>query len=385
MAFIQKIEGKAGPIYKVHYNEPLTGKRRAKSFRRQKDAQHFRDNVPKSEYLHDADTVTVAEAADKWLKVCEDIGRRGREPIEKSTLRPYKRHARYIKELIGNVRLNQLDAFVCDRFKTSLLGRFSRPYAKKILTSFKGMLSEARTQGWLRSDPAENVRIVLSERRQPQHEEWPTLEEISRLLKKADEKASIANKQLRKSWQRYRAFVYVSVFSGMRPGEVLGLPWRSVLFKENAIKVNQDLNEDGTIGRPKSKHSYRTIQMGEDVMAILKAWKKLCPDNELDLVFPNWQGNPESLQNVYRRCWYTLQTELGYTNTEGRPKYPLKDLRHVRASLEIERQANPKEIKKLMGHSSIKITYDVYGHLFKDHEDRRAERANEIVRQLIAV
>ena len=385
MAFIQKVDGKSGPIYKVHYKEPLTGKRRAKSFRRQKDAQHFRDNVPKTEYLHDADTVTVSEAAEKWLQVCEDIGRRGREPIEKSTLRPYKRHARYITEIIGNVKLNQIDAFACERFKNSLLERFSRPYAKKILTSFKGLLSEARTQGWLRGDPAENVRIMLSERKQPQHEEWPSLGEISRILKRVDQKADDKNLQLRKSWQRYRVFVYVSVFSGMRPGEVLGLPWRNVLFAENAIKVDQDLNEDGTIGRPKSKHSYRTIPMGDDVMAILKAWKELCPKSELDLVFPNWQGNPESLQNVYRRCWYTLQTELGFIDAEGKPKYPLKDLRHVRASLEIDRQANPKEIKKLMGHSTIKITYDVYGHLFKDHEDRRAERANEIVRQLLAV
>lgn len=385
MAFIQKVDGKSGPIYKVHYKEQLTGKRRAKSFRRQKDAQHFRDNVPKTEYLHDADTVTVSEAAEKWLQVCEDIGRRGREPIEKSTLRPYKRHARYIKELIGNVKLNQLDAITCERFKNSLLERFSRPYAKKILTSFKGVLSEARTQGWLRSDPAENVRIMLSERKQPQHEEWPSLAEISRILKRVDEKADDRNQQLKKSWQRYRAFIYVSVFSGMRPGEVLGLPWRNVHFAENAIKVDQDLNEDGTIGRPKSKHSYRAIPMGYDVMAILKTWKSLCPKGELDLVFPNWQGNPESLQNVYRRCWYTLQAELGLIDAEGKSKYPLKDLRHVRASLEIDRQANPKEIKKLMGHSSINITYDVYGHLFKDHEDRRAERANEIVKQLLAV
>lgn len=385
MAFIQKIEGKKGPIYKVHYKEPLTGKRRAKSFQRQKEAQNFRDNVPKGEYLHDADTVTIAEAADKWLEVCQTLGRRGREPVENSTLKPYRRHAKYIKEMIGDVKLTQLDPASCDQFKNKLLAAFSRPYAKKILTSFKGILSESRTQGWLRSDPAENVRIVLSQRKQPAHEQWLTLKDVARLLKTADEKAQDPNKKLRRSWQRYRAFVYISVFSGMRPGEVLGLPWRNVCFQTGTIKVDQDLDEDGTIGRPKTKNSYRTIQMGDDVMDLLKAWKKVCPDSELDLVFPNWQGNPESLQNVYRRGWYTLQKEAGLVDDAGKPQYPLKQLRHVRASLEIDKNANPKEIKMVMGHSSIKVTYDIYGHLFKDHEDRRSQRANEIVSELLSM
>ena len=151
MAFIQTLKGKKGAIYKVHYKEPLTGKRRCKSFERMKAAQHFRDNVPKSEYLHDSDTVTMAIAAEKWLDTCERIGRKGREPVEKSTIKPYRLHARYIKDMIGDVRLNQLDSVVCERFKNDLLSRFeSRVYARKILTSFKGILSEARTQGWLK-------------------------------------------------------------------------------------------------------------------------------------------------------------------------------------------------------------------------------------------
>lgn len=385
MAFIQAIEGKKGRIYKVHYKEPLTGKRRCKSFTRAKDAQYFRDNIPKTGLLHDSDTVSVSVAAAKWLEVCEKTGRRGREPVEKSTLKPYKLHVRYIIEMIGDVKLNQLDPKACEQFKNDLLMKFeNRAYARKILVSFKGILSEARTQGWLRSDPCENVRIVLTTRAEPQHTDWITLKDIRRLLRRAEIKAASANKQLAKRWGRYRAFVYVAAFSGMRPGEVLGLPWRNVLFSEGAIRVDQDLDEDGTIGRPKSKHGYRTIQMPDIVMEMLRAWQKKCPKNKLDLVFPNWQGNPEKLQNVYRRCWYTLQEDIGLVDTNGKARFPLKELRHVRASLEIAKNANPKEIQKLMGHSSIKITYDIYGHLFRDHDDRRAERANEIAQELVA-
>ena len=73
---------------------------------------------------------------------------------------------------------------------------------------------------------------------------------------------------------------------------------------------------------------------------------------------------------------FNVQTKVVYAAT-------LKDMRHVRASMEIKGGANPKEIKSLMGHSSIKVTYDVYGHLFQDHEDRRAARANQIAASLI--
>lgn len=383
MAFIQVIDKKTGRRYKVHYVDPLSGKRRSRVFERAKDAHYFKDNIPKHEYLHNADTVTVEVAADKWLKVCQSTGRRGREPVENATLRPYRLHTRYIKEIIGGRRLNELTPQVCEQFRTDLLERFSRPYARKILTSFKGILSEARSQGWLRSDPAENVQIMLSERAQPKHEAWLTLKDVRKLLKIADEKANSSNKQIKKRWQRYRAFVYVMAFSGMRPGEVLGVPWRNVLFDQSAIKVDQDMNDDGQIGRPKSKSGYRTIEMGDHVMKLLREWKKVCPKSKLDLVFPNWQGNPEKLQNVYRRCWYTLQEEAGLVDEDGKARFPLKELRHVRASLEIDQQANPKEIKTLMGHSSIKVTYDVYGHLFEDHAERRAERANSVESELL--
>jgi len=196
MAFIQTIDKKTGKRYKVHYTDPLTGKRRSRVFTRAKDAHHFKDEIPKQDYLHNADTVTVNEAADKWLEVCKHTGRRGREPVESATLRPYRLHARYIKEILGGRRLNELTPQVCEQFRNDLLGRFSRPYARKILTSFKGILSEARSQGWLRTDPAENVLIMLSERAQPKHESWASLQDIRKLLAKADEKAASPNQPM---------------------------------------------------------------------------------------------------------------------------------------------------------------------------------------------
>jgi integrase len=97
IAFIQTVEGKKGTIYKAHYTDPLTGKRRCKSPTRHKDAQAFLLS-PKVTGNTENKEPTVAEAVDYWIKVCETSGRNGREPVARSTLKQYWLHARYIKQ-----------------------------------------------------------------------------------------------------------------------------------------------------------------------------------------------------------------------------------------------------------------------------------------------
>lgn len=162
----------------------------------------------------------------------------------------------------------------------------------------------------------------------------------------------------------------------------MGLPWSKVDFDKGGIHIVQDIEFDGTIGLPKSASSFRFIPMPDSFMDDLRLWRKECPASELDLVFPNWSGKAEFVSNLNNRGWRPLMIAAGVVTDKGKPKYPPKSLRHARASLEIEEGANPKEVMKLMGHSSIKITYDIYGHLFAAHDDRRATRANTIAHML---
>lgn len=143
------------------------------------------------------------------------------------------------------------------------------------------------------------------------------------------------------------------------------------------------MNEDGTIGKPKSAAGYRTIPMASDVMAILKEWKPRCPKSKDGLVFPNLSGNSEFQGNINNRCWYVALRKAGLVDAEGKTFYDMYSMRHVRASIEISENATPKEIQKLMGHASIKITFDVYGHLFPEHDGERAKRANKVAADLM--
>jgi integrase len=96
----------------------------------------------------------------------------------------------------------------------------------------------------------------------------------------------------------------------------------------------------------------------------LREWKLACPKTEGDLVFPGGvNGKILRTDDVHRRCWRPLLRSLGLEDSDG-PRYTFHSLRHVAASLMIESGMQPKKLQAIMGHSSIKLTYDVYGHLW---------------------
>jgi integrase len=285
--------------------------------------------------------------------------------------------------------LQRLTKEHCQVFRNSLINTLSWQYARKILTIFKGVLTQARADSLMNHEPTEFI-FIRSASRAPTHEidqgeKTPQLAEIRALLAAMRNRVRTPNKKLRRQRRRYKLIFETIAFGGTRPGEALGLPWANVDFVRRGIRITQDVEEDGTIGKPKSKAAYRFISMPEHYMRQLRWWKKLCPRSKDDLVFPNWSGRVEFISNLNARGWQPLLKETGLVTKEGRHKYPPKSLRHARASLEIDKGANANEIKKLMGHSSIRVTYDVYGHLFDAHNTRRQDRANQIAQELLFI
>jgi integrase len=106
------------------------------------------------------------------------------------------------------------------------------------------------------------------------------------------------------------------------------------------------------------------------------------PEGELDLAFPNGPGNIESHSNLYDRFWQPLQFGLGRGekdadgNSVMAHRYGFHTLRHAAASIFIQHlKWSPKRIQTVMGHSSVRMTFDPYGHLFEDIEKDRADIA----------
>jgi integrase len=89
-------------------------------------------------------------------------------------------------------------------------------------------------------------------------------------------------------------------------------------------------------------------------------------------VFPTHKGSLQTLPAIHNRILVPLQKAAGIVSTTKGPKYGMHSLRHAAASLWIEKLP-PKRVQYLMGHSSITMTFDVYGHLFEDANDDAAD------------
>jgi integrase len=86
------------------------------------------------------------------------------------------------------------------------------------------------------------------------------------------------------------------------------------------------------------------------------------------LVFTLPEGDPLRSPDFRRRVWAPTLREAGITRPVG-----IHDLRHTGAALMIMQGAHPKEIQQQLGHSSISVTLDRYGHLFPDRQDKVAD------------
>jgi integrase len=118
--------------------------------------------------------------------------------------------------------------------------------------------------------------------------------------------------------------------------------------------------------------------MSPMVRNTLREWKLACPATPLNIVFPSESGAIHSNSNIHKQCWGPLQRAAGLVEAIGadvegndlyRPRYTFHALRHAAASLFIEQGWSPKKVQSVMGHASIQVTFDTYGHLWTNTED----------------
>jgi integrase len=334
------------------------GRRHNKGFLARKKAKAFlvltEGEIVRGLHTPESTSITVAAAAELWLK-------RGElERLERSTLRQYKTHVwLHIVPLIGGVKLARLSTPVVEAFKDKLLETRSRALSRKVLASLKSIIGEAMRRGLVAQNCATPVAIDAKKREHGKLEvgvDVPSLAEVSLLLDHAQ--------------GRWRPFFVTAVFTGMRASELRGLAWDAVDFERRVIRVRQRADLWGTIGDPKSAAGTREIPMAPMVVNALREWKLGCPKGKLGLVFPNGAGNVQTHANIADRGFAPLQRRCF-----GEVKYGLHALRHFFASWAIERQFAPKRLQGLLGHSSIQMTFDTYGHWLGSIDDDHARFA----------
>lgn len=174
---------------------------------------------------------------------------------------------------------------------------------------------------------------------------------------------------------RWRPLLLTAIFTGLRSSELRGLRWSDIDLKNGELHVRQRADRYNVIGEPKSDAGTRTLPLPPTVVSTLREWKLACPKGELGLVFPNGNGNVENHQNILTRGFFPAQV-AARVMVKGEPKYTgLHALRHFYASWCINRKQDGglelplKLVQERLGHATVVLTSDRYGHLFPRGDD----------------
>lgn len=366
-----KPDGTQGVAWQVDYRD-AAGNRRSKQFKRKKDADAWAvkalDEVQRGVHTPDSVSITVAKAADLWL---DSVRANGREP---TTIAAYEQHIRlHIVPRCGAHKLSQLTAPKVRTLLDGWLSDLSRAMATRVFRTFKAILTDAQARGLLAQNVALAVQIPKAPRERGRASP-PTKAEIRAILKAAAESDNLMG----------RAIVELLIFTGMRASELRGLGWRAVDMKRGVVRVERRADADGILGPPKSVSGFRIIPLPGRVVATLREWKLACPPHADGLVFPSPKGRVLSHGVLAKNYLKPILIAAGVTKPgdgedEAVAKYTAHGFRHAAASLWIDQDLNAKRVQTLVGHGSIQVTFDIYGHLFEER-DRDPLEVNAIER-----
>jgi integrase len=381
------------------------GNRQRRQFPKKLEAEYFCESLSRGTAVRPpTEIVSVGQAADRWLKVCELVGRDGRPPVEPATLVRYKTHVeKHIKTRIGSRVISTFAVKDAKAFQLELASdpSLSPAMRSKIFTSTKALFAEA-VGVHIDMSPFAHLKLSAGSRRLRKKIAIPTLEEVRLILQKSLElrnevtKWKNAGKLTRRAqaWSRYAPMVWLFVFSGMRASEVRGLSWDNLNLDSHVVMVRQRADEKGRMGPPKSAAGNRDIDIPADLVALLTEWRGICPPSRLNLVFPTGAGGVESHSNIRTRCWIPLMEACGLLASGKRgaghnglgwlqspqAKFTFHPLRHLRNSLTLAMGGSVKDAMSQAGHSTIAAA-EIYQHLLMDPElvERRRELSGKVM------
>ena len=184
----------------------------------------------------------------------------------------------------------------------------------------------------------------------------------------------------------------MTLFTGAREGEILGLTWDCVDFDNDLITIEKQLQKVRKSGGkyrlvPTKTDKTRYIRVAPFVMDLLRKqksqqsrWRIEAGSAWLDtwgLVFTNEQGRNLSPQSVY------LDFKKA-AKSIGRPDARFHDLRHTYAVIKLENGDDIKTLQEDLGHYSAAFTLDVYGHVSEKMRKASADRMQAYIREISA-
>ena len=343
------------PTYRASVWSQRERKRIRKSFPTRAAAKAWRQDaagaVRRGELR--AAAAPVLDDAIAQLLAAMDAGTfrtRGRRPFKPTTRRAAEQTYRLrVTERYGRLRLDKLDHLELQEFVDELDAAGTNPSTiEGTVLPLRLVYRWARARGIVSIDPTDGLELPEKPARQRVP---PSPQDAARLL------AAVPDDD--------RAIWATAMLAGTRRGELLALDWPNVDLKAGVLHVKRSYDPtSGTFGRPKSKHGIRAIPITAALAPYLRE-HALRSGRRTGLVFGATASRPldaRRLQDRADEAWLA----------RGLTRVTLHACRHLYASMSIAAGVNAHALCRYMGHSSIAVTFDLYGHLFPGNESEAA-------------
>lgn len=332
------------------------GKRKSK---RSKKLQEVRQWLADAIYINEHSDIEQATSmmVDAWFEYWIDVKRKTVRP---NTVRNYtERYHRNIQNVIGKKLLTEVKPIHCQKIFTTMADegyRTTTIYQTRI--ALYNMLEFAKENEVILSNPCK--KSVKSDMGKPsQKKEALTIEVQRKFLEQAKGQ----------SYENQYRFI---LQTGLRTGELVGLKWEDIDFENKTLKIQRSMEyrhsvDVWRIGEPKSKSGYRTIPLTDEAIRILKAQDeknkriKVIPEEWSEFVFLCRKGQPVK-NSTYDTALFKICEKAGIN------KFSMHVLRHTFATRCIEGGMMPKTLQKILGHSNIGITMNLYVHITEEKQ-----------------
>lgn len=300
--------------------------------------------------------MTLDEWFDIWLSTCK-------KHCRDTTKRTYQIQYNRLKEELGWRKLSSLNLVVLQDAFNNLSSDKSRSDCRALLID---ILNRAMETELLNKNPALGIKTVIDND-----------EKLEKRILSDEEVEILLNTS--KEGMLYPILV-VALNTGMRMGELLGLTWDCIDFENKVIKVEKTLTYlpgDGThalyeFHAPKTKAGKRSIPMTKDVYEVLLIQQDRMRTIRTrfepragfeDLVFTSKTNHPINHSNMKDSINYLIDRI-----NRDRPEQYFEHLtphglRHTFATNCIEKGMKPKTLQRILGHTSLQMTMDLYCHV----------------------
>lgn len=354
------------PTYQAQVWSPRDDKPIRKTFSNLAAAKAWRQESQvalRKGVLRAASPMTLTVAAHEWLKAAERgiIRTRSGDAYKPSALRSYRQalQSTVLPEL-GRLRLTSVTTNNIQDLADRLTANGSAPSTvRNTILPLRAIYRRALTRGDVAINPTLKLTLpaVRGRRERTAHPE--EAEALPSLLIQA---LAVAD----------RALWATATYAGLRRGELQALSWNDIDLQHGLIHVNHAWDRKAGLIEPKSRSGKRRVPITKKLQQLLIAHRLYQGKGGTGYVFTNQYSRPFDPVTIHtraRKAWKTAQlTPL-----------TLHDCRHTYASFAIAAGVNAKALSTYMGHSTITVTLDRYGHLLPGNEQHAANLLDRLL------